>query len=236
MTLIYSQWFHGVDKIVNLDPPWWSGKFHTFLILVYRQSHETSHVQINLCCDVNCYHGLDYIVSLDTLGWSRECQPFLLYIQNNSRETLWLLMSVLLFIFQHLRRANITYYNDRSAILNNTAQLLPSSLPWRHSICFGFFSVISTTFVYRMVHVLFTLFIVVFNTYCVVFCFPFLCVVYPMLPVSLDLPLMIAPSVFSNVYLSITCSNNNIEIIDAKIWRGDAWSKSDIRVTKKYAN
>ena len=29
-----------------------------------------------------------------------------------------------------------------------------------------------------------------------------LCLVYPMLPVSLDCPLLIAPSVFSNVYLS----------------------------------
>ena len=34
------------------------------------------------------------------------------------------------------------------------------------------------------------------------FCFVFLRLVYPMLPVSLDCPFLIAPSVFSNVYLS----------------------------------
>jgi hypothetical protein len=40
--------------------------------------------------------------------------------------------------------------------------------------------------------------------YCVVFFVLFvfvLCLVYPMLPVSLDCPFLIAPSVFSNVYL-----------------------------------
>jgi len=46
--------------------------------------------------------------------------------------------------------------------------------------------------------------IVVSNTYIVfLFSFVFLCLVYPMLPVSLDYPLLIAPSIFSNVY----CSN-----------------------------
>ena len=35
---------------------------------------------------------------------------------------------------------------------------------------------------------------------CCVFCFVFLCLVYPMLPVSADCPFLIAPSVFSNVY------------------------------------
>ena len=37
-------------------------------------------------------------------------------------------------------------------------------------------------------------------TYCVVFLFIFCRLVYPMLPVSLDCPFLIAPSVFSNVY------------------------------------
>ena len=56
---------------------------------------------------------------------------------------------------------------------------------------------------------------VVSNTYCVVFlffvfdfvfvfCF-FLRLVYPMLPVSQDCPILIAPSVFSNVHLPGTC-------------------------------
>jgi hypothetical protein len=34
-----------------------------------------------------------------------------------------------------------------------------------------------------------------------VLCFVFLRLVYPMLPVSLDYPFFIAPSMFSNVYL-----------------------------------
>jgi hypothetical protein len=33
------------------------------------------------------------------------------------------------------------------------------------------------------------------------FCFVFLCLVYTMLPVSLNCPLLIAPLVFSNIYL-----------------------------------
>ena len=46
--------------------------------------------------------------------------------------------------------------------------------------------------------------IVVPNTYCVVFLFLFvLCFVYPMLPVSLDYPFLIAPSVYSDVYLTV---------------------------------
>jgi hypothetical protein len=39
---------------------------------------------------------------------------------------------------------------------------------------------------------------------CCVFCFVFLCLVYPMLPVSGDCPFLIAPSVFFNVYSRIT--------------------------------
>ena len=44
--------------------------------------------------------------------------------------------------------------------------------------------------------------IVVSNTYCVVFmlCFSSSCLLYPMLPVSLDCPFLIAPSAFSNLY------------------------------------
>ena len=46
--------------------------------------------------------------------------------------------------------------------------------------------------------------IVVSNTYCVVFLFLFvLCFVYPMLPVSLDYPLFLAPAVISDVYLTV---------------------------------
>jgi len=45
--------------------------------------------------------------------------------------------------------------------------------------------------------------IVVSNTYCVVFCFcfVFLRLVCRMLPVSLDFPFFISPSVFYNVYM-----------------------------------
>ena len=59
----------------------------------------------------------------------------------------------------------------------------------------------------RRYHDLFTLFcflrIALSNTYlrCVYVLFLFLCLVNPMLAVSLDCPFLIAPSVFSNVYL-----------------------------------
>jgi hypothetical protein len=52
------------------------------------------------------------------------------------------------------------------------------------------------------VHSLFWSMVLMFLVFCVLFCFVFiLCVVYPMLPVSLHCPSLIAPSVFSNIYL-----------------------------------
>ena len=45
--------------------------------------------------------------------------------------------------------------------------------------------------------------IVVSNTYCVVFLFAFLRLLYFIMSVSLDCPFLITPSVFSNVYLLI---------------------------------
>ena len=58
----------------------------------------------------------------------------------------------------------------------------------------------------KMTHVLFTLFVFVCIQWCpthivFLFCFSSSCLVYPMLPVSLDCPFLIAPSVFLNVYL-----------------------------------
>ena len=54
-------------------------------------------------------------------------------------------------------------------------------------------------------HVLFTLFVFVCVKWCpahivLYYCFVFLHIVYPVLPVSLDCTFLIAPSVFSNVY------------------------------------
>jgi len=60
--------------------------------------------------------------------------------------------------------------------------------------------------VYGSVHVLLTLFLLACVLWCptrivLCFCFVFLSLVYPMLPVSLNCPFLIAPSVvFSNVY------------------------------------
>ena len=61
-------------------------------------------------------------------------------------------------------------------------------------------------FVCRRTHVLFTLFVFVCVQWCpthivLCFCLAFLRLVYPMLPVSLDCPFLIAPSVFSYIYL-----------------------------------
>ena len=58
----------------------------------------------------------------------------------------------------------------------------------------------------RMAHILFTLSVFVCVEWCpthIVLCFSFACLlfVYPLLPVSLDCPFFIVPSVFSNVYL-----------------------------------
>jgi hypothetical protein len=57
----------------------------------------------------------------------------------------------------------------------------------------------------RRIHVLFTLFIFfgysgVQHLLCCIFVLFLFCIVYPMLPVFLDFPFLIAPSVFSNVY------------------------------------
>ena len=68
----------------------------------------------------------------------------------------------------------------------------------------------------RMAHVLFTLFMFVYLQWCpthivLCFCFVFLRLLYPMFPVSLDCPFVIATSVFSNVYLwkMVKQDNNN---------------------------
>ena len=58
----------------------------------------------------------------------------------------------------------------------------------------------------RMAHILFTLSVFVCVEWCpthIVLCFSFACLlfVYPLLPVSLDCPFFIVPSVFSSVYL-----------------------------------
>jgi len=63
-------------------------------------------------------------------------------------------------------------------------------------VCIGFMSFLR--------YVCVCLRIVVSNTYCVVFfCLFVFCFVYPILPVSLDYPLFIAPVVFSDVYLTV---------------------------------
>jgi hypothetical protein len=63
-------------------------------------------------------------------------------------------------------------------------------------------------------HVLFTLFVFVYVKWCPThivlrYCFARLRLLYPMLSVSLDYPFVIAPSVFSNVYL--WCNTQNTQ-------------------------
>ena len=68
--------------------------------------------------------------------------------------------------------------------------------------------------------------LVIFLVFCVVFFVLFafvLCRVYPITPVSLDCPFLIARSVFPNVYLietitCITCSENNPSINVLSTW------------------
>ena len=61
----------------------------------------------------------------------------------------------------------------------------------------------------RKTRVLFTLFELACEKWCprhimLCFCFVCLCLVHPMLPVSLDFLFLIAPSVFSNIYCDET--------------------------------
>jgi hypothetical protein len=81
----------------------------------------------------------------------------------------------------------------------------------------------------RSAHVLFTLFVFACALWCPThivfcFCFVFLRLVYPMLPVSLDCPYLIAPSVFSSVYFTY-CSEPNTPWIDFSviIWGTYFW-------------
>ena len=70
----------------------------------------------------------------------------------------------------------------------------------------------------RMAHILFTLSVFVCVEWCpthIVLCFSFACLlfVYPLLPVSLDCPFLITPSVFSSVYLQSSwykCTLNHL--------------------------
>ena len=54
--------------------------------------------------------------------------------------------------------------------------------------------------VWRWTHVLFTLFVFAHSGVQHILCCVFLCIVYLILPVSLDFPFLIAPSVLSSVY------------------------------------
>ena len=69
--------------------------------------------------------------------------------------------------------------------------------------------------VYRRAHVLITLFVFACVLWCpthivVCFCFVFLYLVYPMLPISLDCSFLIGRSVFSNVYTRTRCMSMSI--------------------------
>ena len=63
--------------------------------------------------------------------------------------------------------------------------------------------------------------LLIFLIFCVVLCFCVLfvfvlCLMYPMLPFSLDCPFVIAPSVFSNVYLVTHNSEKNERLMIKK--------------------
>jgi len=69
----------------------------------------------------------------------------------------------------------------------------------------------------RRAHVLFTLFVFVCVCWCpthtvLCFCFVFHRLVYPMLPVSLDCPFLIAPSIFSDIYFQKIGCNGTHEL------------------------
>jgi hypothetical protein len=57
---------------------------------------------------------------------------------------------------------------------------------------------------------------------------------YTMLPVSLDWPFLIAPSVFSNIYIEVRISNwliNNVWLTDAEVYkRVDSLSEYTVQI------
>jgi hypothetical protein len=86
---------------------------------------------------------------------------------------------------------------------------LPPVVCGRAHVLFRMFSSSLPPIVCGRAHVLFTLFVFVCMWWCpahivLCFCFVFLRLVCPMLPVSLDYPFLIATSVFSKVYLNKT--------------------------------
>jgi hypothetical protein len=110
---------------------------------------------------------------------------------------------------KHLYKRTITYLKSELVIFLVFCVFLlcvPLRFPHKNDVRFVF----SSSCFRRgacLIYVIFVcLSVVVSNTYCVVFLFCLssflLRLVYPMLPVSLDCPFFIAPSVFSNVYLS----------------------------------
>jgi hypothetical protein len=67
----------------------------------------------------------------------------------------------------------------------------------------------------RRFHVLFTFFVFVYVWH-IVLCFVFLRLVYPMLPVSLECPFVIALSVFSDVYFILNLLEVSVMIFSLK--------------------
>ena len=67
----------------------------------------------------------------------------------------------------------------------------------------------------RRFHVLFTAFVFVYVWH-IVLCFVFLRLVYPMLPVSLECPFVIALSVFSDVYFILNLLEVSVMIFNLK--------------------
>ena len=60
--------------------------------------------------------------------------------------------------------------------------------------------------------------LIFFLVLCVVFlCFVGIRLVYSKLPMSLDCPFLIVPSVFSNIYLPVLLSNAHIALINANV-------------------
>ena len=74
--------------------------------------------------------------------------------------------------------------------------------------------------VWRRAYVTFTLFVCAYSVVQHILCCVFIRLVYPMLPVSLDCPFLIVPSVFSNIYyLKYNSPFGNISEVNGKCYR-----------------
>ena len=103
----------------------------------------------------------------------------------------------------------------------------PLRFPYYNDVRFGF---TSSCIIYV---ICVSLHIVVFNICCVVFCFVFRHLVYPMLPVSLDFPFLIVPSWLFSLTFMYHSKQYSLLILPRQSLGRLFFPRRHLRVTKK---